>query len=226
MNEAKPTYSDRLNNSAWLLGIIAVCGIIYIIHYFNQNGLDLNLNIMIFVFLILGLILHKSPIRYGLAMKRSCANMSGIVFQFPFYAGIMGMMIYTGLGQTLAGWMASAATVDTFPLYAYATGAFANIAIPSAGGEFAVIGPSILEAIKGLNTGNLYSLDALIARASMAIAYGETSTNAIQPFYLLIVLPVMGAGTKLQARDIMGFLIIPFLTFFTLGAVLVMLWPY
>jgi short-chain fatty acids transporter len=32
-------------------------------------------------------------------MKRACANVSGIILQFPFYAGIMSIMIHTGLGK-------------------------------------------------------------------------------------------------------------------------------
>ena len=57
-------------------------------------------------------------------------------------------------------------------------------------------------------------ITAMIARASLSTAYGESLSNMLQPFYLLIVLPIMGIGVKLQARDIMGYLVIPFLIFF------------
>ena len=36
----------------------------------------------------------------------------------------------------------------------------------------------------------------------MSVAYGESLSNLLQPFYLLLVLPVMGAGIKLQAREL------------------------
>ncbi|ASP49112.1 hypothetical protein B5D82_15875 [Cognaticolwellia beringensis] len=39
---------------------------------------------MIFTFMAIGLIAHKTPIQYVISMKRSCSNMSGIVFQYPF----------------------------------------------------------------------------------------------------------------------------------------------
>ena len=45
----------------------------------------------------------------------------------------------------------------------------------------------------------------------MAVAYGETSSNLLQPFFLLAILPVMGVGVRIQARDVMGYLVIPFL---------------
>ena len=218
--------SDQLNNSMILLWLVAIPGLAYIIYYFSTKGLDLNLNIMIFTFLILGLLLHSTPNRYSISMKRASGNISSILFQFPFYAGIMGMMIYTGLGGQLAGWLASVADLDTFPFYAYMAGGLVNFAIPSAGGEFAVIGPSIMGAIHELGA-NLPAdeLTAIIARASMSIAYGESLTNLIQPFYLLLIIPVMGTGIKTQARDVMGYLVVPFVLFFIIEVALIMLWP-
>jgi len=209
--------SDTLNNTLLLQMIIVLMGISYIVYYFISKGFDLNLNIMIFIFLMVGMLLHQTPMRYVIAMKRSCSNISGIIFQYPFYAGIMGIMLYTGLGEKLAGVMASVATIDTYPLYSYLTGGVINFAIPSAGGEFAVVGPSIIQAVQELGAGLPQAeINAMVSRASLSIAYGESLTNALQPFYLLIVLPVMGAGVKLQARDIMGYLVLPFLIFFVL----------
>ena len=60
-----------------------------------------------------------------------------------------------------------------------------------------------------------------IARVSLAVAYGESLTNVLQPFFILIILPVMGAGTKIQVRDVMGYLILPFICFFILEAILI-----
>lgn len=218
--------SDQLNNNILLQYSIALFGLIYIIYYFGTRGLDLNLNIMIFVFIILGLFLHKTPIRYGIAMRRASGNVSDILFQFPFYAGIMGIMIHTGLGEELANLIASVATIDNYPFYAYLLGGIVNFAIPSGGGEFAVIGPSMIEAVNVLGAGlSQEQLTEMTARASLSIAYGESLTNLLQPFFLLLVLPVMGAGLKIQARDIMGYLVIPFLLYFILQSLMVVYMP-
>lgn len=218
--------SDRLNNSSIFQYIVGLMGLIYIVFHFSTNGLDLNLNIMIFIFVILGMFLHKTPVRYGIAMKRSSANISGILFQFPFYAGIMGIMIQTGLGKELAQWMAANATIDTYPLMAFLSGGFVNFAIPSAGGEFAVIGPSIINAVKEIGVGlPEIEINKMIARAALSVAYGESLTNYLQPFYLLIILPIMGIGIKIQARDVMGYLLIPFLVFFIAWAIMVIFVP-
>ncbi len=216
--------SDRLNNSVVLQYVIAAMGLVYIVFHFGTKGLDLNLNIMIFVFIVFGLLLHKTPMRYGISMKRASSNISGILFQYPFYAGIMGIMTFTGLGAAFGKQIALVATTDSYPFFAYILGGVVNFAIPSGGGEFAVIGPSVLEAVQQLGTGlPAAELTEMMARASMALAYGEGLTNLLQPFYLLILLPVMAKGINVQARDVMGYLVIPFLCYFAIQ-ILMVLW--
>lgn len=220
------SWSDILNNSIVLQYIVAIMGLSYIVYHFYTKGLDLNFNIMIFIFLMIGLFLHKTPMRYVIAMKRSSSNVSGILFQYPFYAGIMGIMLYTGLGEKLAQILAALANMETYPFYAYMAGGLVNFAIPSAGGEFAVIGPSIIEAVKDIGSGlPEQEVNTMIARASMSIAYGESLSNLMQPFYLLLVMPIMASGIKLQARDVMGYLIIPLVVFFVLQIMMVLWVP-
>ncbi len=209
---ANASFSDRINNAAWLPLSIGLACLWFVARHFAERGFDLNLNIMIFLFFGLGLICHQSSMRYVIAMKRSCGNISGIVFQYPFYAGIMGITMYSGLGAEISNWLAEGATLQSLPLIAQLAGGLINFAIPSAGGEWAVIGPALTEtAIKLGESLPADQLQAYIARIAMAVAYGETSTNLLQPFFLLVILPVMGAGVRIQARDVMGYLVIPFI---------------
>ena len=218
--------SDQLNNNFPLIVIIFLMGFVYAISHFSQRGFDLNLNIMNFIFLIIGLLLHKTPLRYGIAMRRTSSNVSSILFQFPFYAGIMGIMIHTGLGEALAMQLSVIANINTYPFFSFLLGGIVNFAIPSGGGEFAVIGPSILEAVKVIGAGlPQEQIMEMISRASLSVAYGESLTNLLQPFYLLMVLPIMGAGIKIQARDVMGYLVIPCLLFFIIQILLITFMP-
>ena len=218
--------SDKLNNSFFLVLLIFIPALVYVFFHFLNKGFDLNLNIMIFIFLMLGLILHKSPLKYGIAMRRASSNVSSILFQFPFYAGIMGIMIYTGLGETLALKFAEISNIHTYPFFAFLIGGIVNFAIPSGGGEFAVIGPSIIEAVKVIgNDLPPEEIITMISRASLSIAYGESLTNLLQPFYLLLIIPIMGAGTKIQARDVMGYLVIPFILLFIIQSIFVTYMP-
>lgn len=222
----KNNLSDKLNNSKVLQFIIFAMGISFLFYYFNINGFDLNLNIMIFIFIVFGLALHQTPKRYAISMKRASSNVHGIIFQFPFYAGIMGIMLHTGLGEAFSNWIAASATISNFPYFSYLIGGIVNFAIPSGGGEFAVIGPSIIEAAKELTFGlPSDQVTAYIARTALSMAYGESLTNLLQPFFLLIVLPVMGSGTRIEARDVMGYLAIPFLILFIIQSILILYMP-
>ena len=68
-------------------------------------------------------------------------------------------------------------------------------------------------------------ITAMTARASMSVAYGESLSNLLQPFFLLIVFPVMGKAIKIQARDIVGYLFIPFVVLFIIQALMVIYIP-
>jgi short-chain fatty acids transporter len=221
-----PTPSDKLNSSVVVQTFVVAMGLAYIVLHFANRGFDLNFNIMVFIFLILGLLLHRTPIRYVVAMGRACSNISGIVFQYPFYAGIMGIMLATGLGKAIAFWMASLVTLESLPIAAYVLGGVVNFSIPSAGGEWAVIGPPLVEAIRELaGPVGAGELNRQVARVAMAVAYGESLTNLLQPFYLLIILPIMGVGIRIQARDVVGYFFVPFVVLFTIIGLLVAFFP-
>ena len=124
------------------------------------------------------MLLHQTPMHYVISMKRASNNISGILFQYPFYAGIMGIMLYTGLGEKLGQILASTATTDTYPFFTYLTGGLVNFTIPSAGGEFAVVGPSFINAVKEIGMGMPQAkITAMISRASLSVAYGESLSN-------------------------------------------------
>ncbi len=225
MSMAGSPLSERLNRSAALQLLIGLAGLAYVVMHFARRGFSIDLNIMIFIFLMVGMLAHRTPIRFVVAMRRACANVSGIIFQYPFYAGIMGIMSLSGLGAMVSDWIVGNASVATLPALAQLAGAVVNFAIPSAGGEWAVIGPSITEAANSLAAIEGLDPERLVSRVALAVAYGETSTNLLQPFYLLIILPVMGAGVRLHARDVVGHLVLPFIVIYLISALMVSFVP-
>ncbi|WP_346297614.1 TIGR00366 family protein [Geoglobus acetivorans] len=113
------TIADKLENSVLIGLILALMGIIYIVYYFAVLQKGLNLNIVNFTFLFIGLLLYLRPIRYLRAFYNAIPSSAGIVLQFPFYAGIMGMIKYSGLGKIMAGWLIKISTPTTFPIVAW-----------------------------------------------------------------------------------------------------------
>ncbi len=185
--------ADRLENSVTLSMLVGLGGLVYIIYYFAKNGFKLNLNIVNFTFLIIGIILHKRPISYVKAIAEGVKGCAGIILQFPFYAGIMGMMKYSGLVKVIAGWFVAISSSGTYPVLTYISACLVNIFVPSGGGQWAVQGPVMVEAAKVLHVS--------IPKTIMAVAYGDQWTNLFQPFWAL---PLLGI-TGLRARDIMGY---------------------
>ncbi|MBQ7773613.1 MAG: short-chain fatty acid transporter [Bacteroidales bacterium] len=199
--EWRLTPSEKLNNSVVLSGIVAVMGLGYLcIRLFvDKGGLDLNSVIMLFMFL--GIVLHKTPIKYVKAVTKSSSSCAGILLQFPFYAGIMGIMTSSSAeGVSLAGQISEACVAisneTTFPMLSFLSAGLVNIFVPSGGGQWAVQAPIMLPA--GVQLG----VDPSVT--GMAIAYGDAWTNLIQPFWALPALAI----AKLDAKDIMGYCLI------------------
>jgi short subunit fatty acids transporter len=97
--------------------IIGAMGLIIVIWYFAAKGFKLNLNIVNFTFMFVGILLHRTPIRYVRAIADGTRGCSGIILQFPFYSGIMGMMKFSGLIVVIAGWFVAISNQFTYPLF-------------------------------------------------------------------------------------------------------------
>ena len=143
--------------------------------------------------LMLGLILHGTPMRYVRAVESAARGCAGIILQFPLYAGIMGMMHASGLTAMLATSLSEMANQTTLPLFTFASAGIVNFFVPSGGGQWGVQGPIAIQS----------ALDAgvPIPRIVMSVAYGDQLTNMLQPFWALPLLAITGV----KARDIVGY---------------------
>lgn len=190
------TPSDRIENSFIISLLIGLLGVSYIVYHFVVNGFDLNINIVNLTMLFLGIILHRTPRRFLNSVNDAVKNVGGIIIQFPFYAGIMGMMVESGLSEQLSMMFVNISTEFTFPLFTFISAGIVNLFIPSGGGQWAVQGPIMISAGMELGVSN--------AKTAMAVAWGDAWTNMIQPFWALPLLAIAG----LKVKDIMGFCVI------------------
>lgn len=188
--------ADRLENSPVLSWAVGALGLVFLGSYLAERGFALNLDIVNFAFLILGILLHGSPHRLLAALRDAVAGAAGIVIQFPFYAGIMGMMVGSGLARSLSEAFVAVSTAATLPLWTFLSAGLLNIFIPSGGGQWAVQSQVMLPAAQ--------ALQADVARTAMAVAWGDAWTNMVQPFWALPALAIAG----LTAKDIMGFCLV------------------
>jgi short-chain fatty acids transporter len=197
---AKPktrSLAEQLENSRLIaLGtIILMVGCM--VYWFGTNGFmaGLDLNAVNFCFILLGLILYLNPIAYMRAVFNAAEAVGGIILQFPIYAGIQGIMLYSGLGATLANYLAQASNSFAFPAMVWFVAGLGSIVVPSGGGGWLVIG----ETISKVGT----ALHVPAGKFILAYGAGDTWTNLFNPFWAIPVLAI----TQVKARDMFGFCI-------------------
>ena len=188
--------AEKLENSMPLALIVGVPGLLFLLDHFLLRGGSLNLNVVTFLFLFLAIVLHRTPRNLLNSLNEAIKGGAGIVIQFPFYAGIMAIMVQSGLAQSMSEWLVSFATASSLPFWSFISAGIVNLFVPSGGGQWAVQAPVMLPAAEALG--------ADIARVAMAVAWGDAWTNLLQPFWALPVLAIAG----LKAKDIMGFCLI------------------
>ncbi len=196
------TIADKLENSKILALLISLPGLIAMGWWFSLKGFfaGLDLNSLNFIFIMVGLLLYANPIAYMKAIARASGAVAGILIQFPFYAGIMGIMRYgavegPNLATILANSIASVATPFTWPVICLYIAGLVNIFIPSGGGEWAAIGEIL--------TRTSAALGVPLGKTVIAYAAGDMWTNLFQPFWAI---PLLGL-TGTRARDVFGYTI-------------------
>ena len=152
----------------------------------------LDPNVMNLFMLTLGLLLHGSVKAYLGAVERAVRSCAGIILQFPFYAGIMGIMAGSGLVESISASLAGLGPLSLSAATFY-LGGLVNLFVPSGGGQWAVQGPIVLDA----------ALQAGLPpeKAVLALAYGDQWTNMVQPFWAL---PLLGI-CQVRASAIIGY---------------------
>ena len=209
------TLADKIDNNRVLVGILAAVGLVVVLREFFTQGLDaLDLNNFNFGFLMIGLLLFASPAKYLGEFYDAVKGTAGVILLFPFYAGIIGIMTGTGLVDSMTESLLSVATADTFPITAWVTGATLNLFVPSAGGEWAIVGGPMMMAGAELGIPHGQTIGAY--------AVGDAHTNLLNPFWAIPLLAITG----LRARDMFGYAITMMLLLTPFLAIVLYFLPY
>ena len=194
--ETEVTLADKMNGSRILMLIIGAAGLFVIGDSIMKKGImkSLDFNFVIFLFLTLNAFLYNTPKKFVDAFKDTMRSASEVMLQFPFYGGIMGMMMASGLGKVLADFLIRIASQDTIYMYSFLSAAFVNLFIPSQGGQWIVQGPILMEAGKAMNANLPLIMNAFVA--------GDEVTNLLQPLYVIPALALVG----MKLKEVWGFM--------------------
>ena len=195
----KVTLVEKFENHRSLSIFLAIAIFTYIAVTYTQKGFSLTLDFVSWTFLAFGLLLANSPMHYIKLVNNAAGTVGPIILQYPFYSGIMGLMATTGLMKVISDWIISIATPETLGFFAFLSGGFINMFVPSGGGQWAVQGPIMIEAALSLNV----APEVVV----LGVAYGDQWSNMIQPFWLIPILAITG----LRMRQVLGYTFVIFL---------------
>jgi short-chain fatty acids transporter len=168
-----------------------------------------GLNTYNFVFLILGILLHWRPRSLLEAFSKAMPSVSGVLLQFPFYAGIAQMLTKVPnakgvtLSDTIAHWFVDASASSS--IFSFLVGIYSAILgffIPSAGGKWIIEAPYIMKAANAVG--------AHLGWTVMVYNIAETLPNFINPFWMLPLLGILG----LKSKDLIGYTSVQFFIHF------------
>ena len=191
-----------LEHSAILPLFIVALGGTYLVRYFMRAPDAINaitVDTVNLTFLLLGILLHRTPARLMHAVQAATPAVWGVVLQFPFYAGIAGVITGTHLSQQLATVFVGISNATTFPAVVAIYSAVLGVFVPSGGSKWIIEAPYVMAAA--------HELKVHLGWVVVAYDLGEALANLLQPFWMLPILGMLG----LRARDVMGYTFVVFL---------------
>ncbi len=195
--EARTKPGEWLEYSPALTIFVAALMIWYLATMFRtspQGALAaLDLNTYNLMFITAGLLLHWRPKRFLRAVSQCIPATGGVLIQFPFYAVIFGMIVGTGISDSLARLFAAVSTHNTYALLVAIYSAVLGVFIPSGGSKWVIEAPYVLQAA------NLHQVH--LGWVVQIYNAAEALPNLVNPFWML---PLLGL-LKLKARDIVGY---------------------
>lgn len=198
----RTTPAQRANASRIVMYTIGGVGLIYSILNIAAAGIaGLDLNAYNFLFLSVGILLcaNQGPEYYAGLVREGIAGTWGFILQFPFYAGIFGLISATGLGVVISQAFSAISTAVTWPFIAFLYSGILNIAVPSGGSKFVIEAPYIVPTTLDLH--------ADLSLVMQGYQMGDAVFNLLIPFFALPYL----ANFKMKFGEVVGYTVPPVL---------------
>ena len=198
----RSTPAQKANASRIVMVVIGGVGLVYSVLNIAATGVaGLDLNAYNFLFLSLGILLcaNQGPEYYAGLVREGIAGTWGFILQFPFYAGIFGLISATGLGVVISQAFTAISSATTWPFIAFIYSGILNIAVPSGGSKFVIEAPYIVPTTLDLH--------ADLSLVMQAYQMGDAVFNLLIPFFALPYL----ANFKMKFGEVVGYTVPPVL---------------
>lgn len=193
--EKRRTPGEWLEYSGILTVMICTIGFDYLGKTLLTKGFRtaLDLNTYNFLFIMTGLLLHWRPRSFLRAVSGSVPATAGVLIQFPFYAGVFGIVTRSPISQEVAHFFVRISTHGTYPLLITIYSAVLGMFVPSGGSKWLIEAPYVLQA----------AIEHRVNLGWVVQIYNtaEALPNLVNPFWMLPLLGLLG----LRARQLVGF---------------------
>ncbi len=189
------TAGEWLEHNGLLTVLVCSIGAGYLVEIFVSRGplAALDLNTYNFIFIMLGMVLHWKPAAFARAVSAAVPATAGVLIQFPFYAGIFGIITKSTMSARIAEFFVRISTHETYALLITLYSAFLGLFVPSGGSKWIIEAPYVLTAANQLHV----NLGWVVQIYNTA----EALPNLVNPFWML---PLLGL-LSIRARDVVGF---------------------
>ncbi|GMQ29805.1 TIGR00366 family protein [Algoriphagus confluentis] len=177
---------NPLAGIAGLLMVFTLCAGILSDQFEGLSSISLNW--VIFLLFTIVLLAYGSWEKFTSAISRGLRSALDIFVQFPFYGGIMGLIVGSGLLLDFSEWTSSLSGDRSLAIFSFVSAATVNFFVPSGGGQWAIQGPLIMESAR--------ILCVPFDKMALVFAYGDEISNLLQPFWALPLLSISGVSVK------------------------------
>ena len=186
---------EWLEHNGLLTMLICAIGFSYLVRVLFTRGpfAALDLNTYNFLFLMLGMLLHWKPVAFARAVSASVPATAGVLIQFPFYAGIFGIITKSSISNRIAEFFVRISSHGSYPVLIAIYSAIVGLFVPSGGSKWIIEAPYVLGAANQLHV----NLGWVVQIYNTA----EALPNLVNPFWML---PLLGL-LHIRARDVVGY---------------------
>ncbi|MDN3202589.1 TIGR00366 family protein [Algoriphagus sediminis] len=171
-----------------LVGLFMLLCVISGYFWSSQDASFFDLNLVNFILFALVLLAYRTLPKFTASVKEGLKNSADILIQFPFYAGILGILTSSGLLSSFSTWVLQNSSEASFAPLTLIAAASVNFLVPSGGGQWAVQGPILMDVSQTMG----FDLGKMV----MVFSFGDQISNLLQPFWALPLLAITGVRAK------------------------------
>lgn len=206
--------AERWERSRVPLAILGAGILIWVVNFVATQGVGkLDLNVINFALFGLGMVLHGSARSFIASVRQGVGTTSGVIIQFPLYAGIFGLIVHSGLSEVITHWFLSISTRRTYSWIVVIYTTIMDFFVPSGGSKFAVEAPYIIAAGQ--------KLGIPVAHVINGYSTGGQLANLIQPFWAL---PFISAF-RVRFQDILPYTFVIFIYAIVIASIAFLVFP-